>query len=117
MSDQFCSLPSGIRLCYRTYGTGTPIVLIAGITLQLHSWPQPLIDALVEAGFQPIVFDNRDCGRSSFPDTEPPAFWRLAVNRVPKGQYTLTDMANDTVGLMDTSGWKKRLSSGCRWAG
>ncbi|MGD1884806.1 MAG: alpha/beta fold hydrolase [Paracoccaceae bacterium] len=104
MIDQFCTLPSGRRLCYRVYGDGVPLVLVAGITLQLHSWPKPFLDALAEKGFQPIVFDNRDVGQSGRVDQAPPTLWQLALRNIPQGSYTLDDMAQDTFGLMDHLG-------------
>ena len=40
--DRFAELPKGVRICYRSYGppAGEAILLIAGLGLQLTSWPQ-----------------------------------------------------------------------------
>lgn len=65
--DQFATLPGGMRLCYRTYGhpQNPALVLVAGLGLQLVSWPQVWIDHLVQAGLYVVVPDNRDVGRST----------------------------------------------------
>ena len=63
--DRFADLPNGLQLCFRTYGhpDHPPIVLIAGLGLQLVSWPQALIDGLVAEGLYVITLDNRVMGR------------------------------------------------------
>jgi len=82
--DRFADLPNGLQLCFRTYGhpDHPPIVLIAGLGLQLVSWPQALIDGLVAEGLYVITLDNRDMGRSSYLPQTPPARWRLLLDRI-----------------------------------
>ena len=101
--DQFADLANGLRMCYRTYGNPShpAIVLIAGLGLQLVSWPLPLIEGLVAAGFYVVTPDNRDMGRSSYLPQTPPARWRLFVNWLPAGHYRIQDMANDMPQLLD----------------
>jgi pimeloyl-ACP methyl ester carboxylesterase len=93
----------GIRLCYEQFGdlTDPPIVLIAGLGQQLHSWPSEFVAALAHRGFCVTRFDNRDVGRSthlSFPPPHPLAILRGGNDT---RQYHLGDMARDTVGLLD----------------
>ncbi|WCM23659.1 alpha/beta hydrolase [Paraburkholderia bryophila] len=101
--DLFCDLPTGVRLCYRTYGleSGHPLLLIAGLSLQLTSWPSNLIDDLVQRGFHVIVLDNRDVGRSSRIPQKPPGLLRQFLRLPIPSAYGLEDMAADTVGLLD----------------
>ncbi len=63
-------------------------------------------------------FDNRDIGRSTKLDgahvPEPP---RSALGRRETAAYLLSDMAADTVGLMDHLGIDSAHVAGSRWAG
>ncbi len=54
-------------------------------------WRDESIAALVETGFQVARFDNRDSGHSTHCADQPP--------------YTLADMADDTVAVIDAAGW------------
>ena len=98
----------GIRLCYQQFGdpTDPPVVLIAGLGQQLHSWPLDFVEDLAGRGYAVIRFDNRDVGRSthmSYPPPHPLAILRGGNNR---RQYHLGDMARDTVGLLDALGYR-----------
>lgn len=101
MSELFCDLKNGQRLCYRTYGGGTPILLIAGLGLHLTYWPDMFINGLVEQGFQVVTFDNRDVGKSGSALTPPPGRMNLLFQKIPDYNYDLSDMAEDAAGLMD----------------
>ncbi len=104
--DRFADLPGGIRVCYRTHGDpgGEPLTLIAGLGQQLISWPEPLVERLVAGGYRVLRFDNRDAGRSSRIAIRPPGPLRQLTRRVRSDQYTLHDMAGDTVALMAHAG-------------
>jgi pimeloyl-ACP methyl ester carboxylesterase len=66
-----------------------------GLGSQLIAWPQDLVDMLAGQGYRVIRFDNRDCGLSTHLDGVPKC-------GVPKpAPYHLTDLATDTVGLLD----------------
>ena len=56
----------GIRLCYDQIGdeSDPPIVLVAGLGQQFHSWPQEFAEPLANRGYRVIRTDNRDVGRS-----------------------------------------------------
>jgi pimeloyl-ACP methyl ester carboxylesterase len=105
-TDRFCLLNNGNRVCYRTSGdpTGHPLVLIAGLTLDLTSWPADMVDGLAERGFYVIRLDNRDVGRSTWATTPPPSVLRQLLRRPRLDGYDLADMAGDTVGLLDHLG-------------
>ena len=104
--DLFCELPSGIRLCYRTDGpaVGRPVLLIAGLALDLTSWSSELIKVLSDAGFRVLRVDNRDSGRSTHIATPAPSTLRQALARPRPEDYDLADMADDMIGLLDFLG-------------
>ncbi len=104
--DRFADLPGGIRLCYRAYGPadGKAILLIAGLGLQLTSWPRQLIAALAAAGYRVIAPDNRDAGRSSSIRTPPPGRLQLLLARPPAENYSVEDMAEDMSQLLSALG-------------
>jgi len=104
MSEQICTLKNGMDICYQVDGEGDPVLLIAGLTLHRHSWPQPMIDDLVSRGFQVITFDNRDVGRSSRHHAAPPTKMQLLTRKMSPDHYDLGDMAEDAVGLLDHLG-------------
>ncbi len=105
-TDQFCELPGGIRICYRVDGpeSGRPILLIAGLALDLTCWPPLMVSELVDRGYRVIRFDNRDAGRSTHVTTRPPSTLRQALAITRAADYDLTDMARDTIGLLDALG-------------
>jgi pimeloyl-ACP methyl ester carboxylesterase len=106
MTDQFCRAGAGRRVCYRTDGdpSGAPLLLVAGLTLDLASWPPAMVDGLVAQGFYVIRFDNRDVGRTTPASTPPPSLWRRALQRPRRDGYDLADMAGDAVAVLDHLG-------------
>ncbi len=101
----------GIELEVESRGrAGDPaLLLIMGLGLGLKAWPEAFVDALVERRFRVVLFDNRDCGRSTYVDRAPPAallplFMRAAVGLPVAGPYTLDDMAADAAGLLEALG-------------
>jgi pimeloyl-ACP methyl ester carboxylesterase len=102
-TEQFVGVGRGVTLCYETFGdpTDSPILLIQGLGTQMIAWPPAFIERLVDAGHHVVRFDNRDNGRSTRIGIRPPRPWQLAVRRFDADQYTLTDMARDTAGLID----------------
>ena len=101
-------LASGIRIEYETTGDAgaPPIVLIMGLGMQLTAWPPAMVAGLVARGYRVLRFDNRDIGLSSRAKVTRPIDMRAAAVRAMLGltvraPYTLNDMADDTVGLME----------------
>ena len=97
-------IANGIQLEFEERGsTNDPaIVLVRGLGTQLIDWPEAFLSGLVSAGFRVIVFDNRDVGLSQ-------KFLGLpnignVANKTETAPYTIHDMANDIVGLMDSLG-------------
>jgi len=93
----------GIQLCCETFGdrADPPLMLLMGLGMQMLHWPPELIARLVERGLYVVRFDNRDRGRSTHIQISPPSRLRLLTRRFGADQYTLDDMALDTVGLLD----------------
>jgi pimeloyl-ACP methyl ester carboxylesterase len=80
-----------VELCSDAFGEpdDPPVLLVMGLGAQLVHWPDDLCRLLAGEGFRVIRFDNRDAGLST---------------HLPGGRYTLEDMAEDAVGLLDTLG-------------
>ncbi|MEN6544197.1 alpha/beta hydrolase [Parvibaculum sp.] len=102
---------NGITLEYESFGPEDreTILLIMGLGAQLTQWPLPLCEALVARGYRVIRFDNRDAGlstkfeRGQFAPL-PAAFAGFMTGKTPFVPYTLYDMVDDTVGLLDALG-------------
>jgi pimeloyl-ACP methyl ester carboxylesterase len=102
---------NGIDLCYEIFGEAAaePLILIMGLGAQMIQWDDDFCRQLAARGFRVIRFDNRDIGKSSRLSGGKPltAFelLKLRLLKIPiKAPYRLSDMAEDTVGLMDTLG-------------
>ncbi len=81
------------------------VVLIHGLGCQLVQWPQSLIEGLVGNDLCVVLFDNRDAGLSDGPGGPPPSLEALlAASDAVTPDYTLSDMAQDTVDLLDHLG-------------
>lgn len=92
---------------------GDPVVmLIMGLGMQLLAWPQPYIEALVQAGYRVVCFDNRDAGLSGSGHLQPHTAVPLAllaslIGRRFRAPYTLYDLADDTLALADVLGIRR----------
>jgi len=102
---------NGIELCYETFGdpAAEPLILIMGLGAQMIQWDDDFCRQLAARGFYVIRFDNRDIGQSSRLSGGKPLsaleLLKLRFLKIPvKAPYRLSDMAEDTVGLMDTLG-------------
>ncbi|HEX4011574.1 MAG TPA: alpha/beta fold hydrolase [Solirubrobacteraceae bacterium] len=93
-----------IELCYETFGAAgsPPLLLIMGLASQMLMWDDDFCEQLAARGFRVIRFDNRDVGHSThLRGAKTPKRWHLLL-RSPRGAaYTLDEMADDAVGLLD----------------
>ncbi|MBB4292451.1 pimeloyl-ACP methyl ester carboxylesterase [Rhizobium leguminosarum] len=68
-----------------------PVLLIMGAMASMLWWPEEFCQQLADRRFYVIRYDNRDTGRSTiYAPGEPP--------------YTMDDMANDAIGILDGYG-------------
>lgn len=92
-----------VEIEYQSFGDDQPqtVLLVNGLGSQMTRWPEAFCEKLVEKGYRAIRFDNRDTGLSTWP-TE---------------AYTLTDMANDAVAVLDAAGVKQAHLAGVSMGG
>ena len=88
---------------------GEPLLLIMGLGMQLTAWPDELVQLLITRGFRVIRFDNRDAGLSQgFDDRGTPNIaWqalRFGLHLGARSDYSLSDMAADSCGVLDALG-------------
>lgn len=98
---------NGITLYYETFGNpGDPaMLLVMGLGAQLTMWDPEFCRALAERGFFVIRFDNRDVGLSSKVEGGPePDLAKALSGDTSTAAYTLWDMADDAVALLDHLG-------------
>ncbi len=100
-----------MELEYDTFGSPSDpaLLLVMGFTAQMTAWPDSFCAGLAAGGFHVIRFDNRDCGLSSKLDGQrvdlgPVLMAAIADQPAPDVPYTLSDMANDAVGLLQHLG-------------
>src|SRR3989442_15734833 len=75
---------NGIEIYYEVHGSGEPLLLIMGLGANATGWYAQI--PAFSKDYQVIAFDNRGAGRSEKPN-EP---------------YTMPQMAQDAVGVLDT---------------
>jgi pimeloyl-ACP methyl ester carboxylesterase len=99
--------PAGIEVAFERFGDprAPPVLLVMGIGGQMIGWPEGFCAELVARALHVIRFDNRDVGLSShFPDAPKPDLAAALAGDASSASYTLSDMASDTVGLLDALG-------------
>ncbi len=99
---------NGVQIEYQTFGkpSGRPLLLIIGLGVQMIHWDTDLCKDLAARGHYVIIFDNRDVGLSKkfgeagMPNI-PEIFGKLLQGEKVKPPYTLDDMGDDAVALLD----------------
>lgn len=71
--------------------TATKLLYVMGLNNSCFAWEKQVAHFGREAGYQVLVFDNRGVGHSDS----------------PKGLYKTSEMALDTVELLDFVGWER----------
>jgi pimeloyl-ACP methyl ester carboxylesterase len=92
-----------VEIEYQSFGDGHPetVLLVNGLGSQMTRWPEAFCEKLVAKGYRTIRFDNRDTGLSTW----------------PTDRYSLTDMANDGVAVLDAAGVRKAHIAGVSMGG
>jgi pimeloyl-ACP methyl ester carboxylesterase len=94
---------AGVTIAYDVFGpdTGEPVVLVCGLSQPAAAWQLGMVPALVAAGYRVVTFDNRGVAPSS----------------APPAPYTIDEMVDDTVGLLDHLGLASVLVAGYSMGG
>jgi pimeloyl-ACP methyl ester carboxylesterase len=79
---------NGVRLTYELQGEGEPIVLIQGAGMPKEAWLIGGLAPALGARYRTVMFDNRGVGGSD----------------APAAPYSVSDMADDTAGLIERLG-------------
>jgi pimeloyl-ACP methyl ester carboxylesterase len=107
--EQLVALPSGVELCYQTFGDpeATPLLLVMGLSGPMTWWPLELCHRLVDEGFFVVRYDNRDTGRSTKLDQHRVTtrdLVRGALGGRAEAPYSMSDLAEDGLGILDHLG-------------
>lgn len=101
-------IANGLKIEVETMGdpAAPAVLLIMGLGMQLVAWPEPFCQALADAGFHVIRFDNRDAGLSDKIATPraanlPLAMLRYFLHLPVRAPYLIDAMAADSVGVLD----------------
>lgn len=79
---------NGVALHYTVRGDGPLIVLVAGAGMRAAAWESSIARSLVDAGYRTVTFDNRG----------------MPPSDVPPPPYSIEEMADDTVALIEGLG-------------
>jgi 3-oxoadipate enol-lactonase len=97
----FARATDGIRLHYQTFGrrSGPPVLMIQGLGTDKHGWD--LQRLALAARYRTIALDNRGAGRSD----------------KPFGTYSLEQMADDAIAVLDHAGFESAHVVGASMGG
>jgi pimeloyl-ACP methyl ester carboxylesterase len=112
--------PSKIDIAYERFGDSSspPLLLVMGLATQMIAWHDDFVAALVATGLHVIRFDNRDIGLSTHMANAPaPNFAAVVAGDLTTASYNLSDMAADTVGLLDALGIQRAHLVGASMGG
>lgn len=100
---------NGVRIWYDVHNpTDTirgSVLLIMGLSADALIWPEHFYRPMIDSGFQVIRFDNRGVGNSDWDAFD------------PDNPYSLSDMANDAIAVLDTLGIEKAHLVGASMGG
>lgn len=94
------NLPTGVNLHYETHGSGEPLVLIPSTAFSGEVWKPHQVPGL-SPFLQLILHDPRGTPRS----------------RASQEVYTIHQMSNDIIALLDHLKFPRRTCSATPWAG
>lgn len=93
-----------MEIAYECFGDpgAPPLLLVMGLATQMLGWADGFCTSLVDRGLHVIRFDNRDVGLSThLRDAPAPDLMAVFSGDTASVSYTLSEMAEDTVGLLD----------------
>ena len=106
--EQFAPVADGVELCYQTFGdpADEPLLLVMGLSGPMTWWDTELCEQLAAAGFHVVRYDNRDTGRSSRIRARVRRDHLVRAFTTGRGPapYTMSDLADDAVGLLSHLG-------------
>lgn len=99
---------NGVNIAYQLHGNALDptLLLIHGLSTPLNGWPIAMVELFVAQGYQVLLLDNRDVGRSEqldhlFIPKLSLSVFKLKLGLSIKVPYQLEDMMQDTVALLD----------------
>lgn len=115
---------NNITLEYDTFGdqSSPPVLLIIGLGTQMIAWDESICHKIAQSGYYVIRFDNRDAGLSTMIDSAGKPDMPSFIANIMQGKkthppYTLDDMADDAIGLLDGLGINKAHICGMSMGG
>ena len=113
-----------VILEFETFGDpgDRTLMLIMGYTAQMTAWPVDFCEQLAASGHHVVRFDNRDCGLSSKTEGTPPNVMALMMaamsgGPIPDVPYTLSEMADDAIAVLDEIAVEKAHLAGASMGG
>ena len=102
------AMVNNIDIAYKVIGEEDKpaVLMIMGLGASHILWGDEITLQLVDAGYRVILFDNRDTGESQRLDEfgQPVIWWQLLKSQFGfevDADYTLDDMAKDSIALLD----------------
>ncbi len=94
---------AGTNIYYEVLGRPAheTLILISGLGSQLVYWTDELCQVFVDRNFQVVRFDNRDVGLSSKTSGPAQPVSEILRSEAIDAPYSLSDMAEDTIGILD----------------
>ncbi|MFW9784189.1 MAG: alpha/beta fold hydrolase [Candidatus Heimdallarchaeota archaeon] len=115
---------NNLEIEYDTFGNSSdkPLLLVMGLGAQMILWDKEFIKSLTDRGFYVIRFDNRDVGLSTKCEEAGEPNVMQAVMAAQRGEtveapYSLEDMADDAMGVLDALGIDKAHICGASMGG
>ena len=109
VGDDGYALNDGVKIWYDVHipqdTVRGSILLIMGLSADALVWPDFFYRPLVDSGYQVIRLDNRGVGNSDWDAFD------------PNDPYSLSDMTNDAIAVLDTLGIKKAHIVGASMGG
>ncbi|MDQ3037767.1 MAG: alpha/beta fold hydrolase [Myxococcota bacterium] len=103
-------VPQGVSIHFDTFGDprDPAVLLVMGLGTQMIGWRTEFCATLAARGLYVVRFDNRDIGLSTkldgAPATSLPRTLLLRRLGLARSAYTISDMARDSIGVLDHLG-------------